>query len=293
MEKERDLSGFDKNVMELFDLCKDILKAKERRALKGIERSNPFFNRLEKYIKTYTKTEPEEHVSYFEKIYGDNKRFILLGPQRDAWLSESSIVISYGEDCGLKTEMKIHLSGIYFTACKIRDEIREEVEGLPDTTNNIETEYPSRFLLFLYRIFREIVSSDVEKTKLSTHIETLESSTGIRSSNKGKGGDDNLFDMAAGMAEQVLGTKINKDNMPGKGDITKMMSDVFNNPQTKSMLGSVMSSLKDANGTGDIVSKLVGALGSVQSQAPSSNTVPTATAELPSTSGNVNDEFDE
>ena len=52
MEKERDLSGFDKNVMELFDLCKDILKAKERRSLKGVERGNPFLNRLEKYIKT-------------------------------------------------------------------------------------------------------------------------------------------------------------------------------------------------------------------------------------------------
>jgi len=305
MEKEKDLSGFDRNVMELFELCKDILKAKERRSLKGVERGNPFYSRLEKYIKAYNKTEPEEHVHYFEKIYNDNKRFILLGPQRDSWLSEGNSVISYGEDYGVKSEIKLHLSGIYFTACKIRDEIREEIEGLPETKDNtIETTYPSNYLLLLYRIFSEIVISDNERTKLTTHIETLESQTGNRStsSSRNKNNDDplsGLFDMVGNLAEQVSGSKIPKDKMPGKNDFAKMMENVINDPKTKSMLGNVMQSFQGAEGAGDIATKLVGALGSIAGQsAPtassSSSSSSSTTAELPSTqNGDVNDEFDE
>ena len=75
---ERDLSVFDKNVMELFELSKDILKAHEKRKLKGIDRATPFLTHLEKYMKTYSKTQPDEHVGYFEKIFNENKRVIIL-----------------------------------------------------------------------------------------------------------------------------------------------------------------------------------------------------------------------
>ena len=91
--------------MSYFELAKDILKTNERKKDR-IRSQESAFSRLEKYIKTYSKTEPSEHIHYFEKVYSDNKRFILLGPQRDAWLTDNGIVISFGEDCGLKTEMK-------------------------------------------------------------------------------------------------------------------------------------------------------------------------------------------
>ena len=282
---ERDLSVFDKNMMELFELSKDILKAHEKRKLKGIDRATPFLTHLEKYIKTYSKTQPDEHVGYFEKIFNENKRVILLGPQRESWIQDKSIVISYGEDYGLKTEMKFHLSAIYFTACKMRDEIKEENEGLPDTSESIELSYPSRFFLHLYNIFREVSTSDNEKTKLSTHIQTLEESTGKRSSSNGGDMMSSLFDMA----EQVSGTKIPRDKLPGKGtDLTKMLSEMMQDEKTKSMLGSVMNSLKDVNGVNEIASKLVGALGAAGGAAATSSSQPAASIENAST---VNDEF--
>jgi hypothetical protein len=283
---EKDLSVFDKSVMELFELSKDILKAKEKRSLRGVERGNPFFSHLEKYMRTYAKTEPEEHIGYFEKIYNDHKRSILLGPQRDSWLADGKIVVSYGEDCGLKTEMKVHLSAIYFTACKIRDEIKEEVEGLPETSENIEIEYPSRYLLLLYNIFSEISNSDNEKTKLISHIESLENINGIRSASRSSKSGDDLISGLFDMAEQVSGTKIPRDKMPGKNAITKMFGDMMSDPKTKSMLGNVMQTFQNADGVGDIAAKLVGALGSTATPtAASTETVPTASQ------GDVNDEF--
>ena len=283
---ERDLSVFDKNVMELFELSKDILKAHEKRKLKGIDRATPFLTHLEKYMKTYSKTQPEEHTSYFEKIFMNNKRVIMLGAQRDGWLVDAKppIIISYGEDYGLKTEMKFHMTAIYFTACQMRDEIKEENDGLPNVTESPELNYPSRFLLHLYHIFHEVTSSDNEKTKLSTHIQTLEETTGKRSSSNGGDVMSSLFDMA----EQVSGTKIPRDKLPGNGgDITKMLSQFMEDPKTKTMLGSVMNSLKDANGVNDIASKLVGALGAAGGSATSA-TQPAASLENAST---VNDEF--
>ena len=263
MEEERDLSAFDKNVIELLDLCKEILKVSEKRKLSLSDRKNPFATRLERYIKTYNKTDPEEHVGYFEKIYTNNKRFILLGPQRDSWLTDNSIVISYGEDAGVKTEIKVHLSSIYNNACKTRDDVKEELEGLPDSSDPYEIRFPSRFMLFLYRIFREVSVSENEKTKLTSHIENLESETGMRSS-RGSSEDplSGLFDMTSNMVEQFTGSKVPKEQMPGKNEIGKMFGNLVNDPKTKSMIGNVMQQLQGTNNIGEMATKLVGALGS-------------------------------
>lgn len=259
---ERDLTTFDKNVLELFTLCKEILKTDEKRNL-GLNnnRKNPFLTRLERYAKTYSKTEPEEHTGYFEKIYTNNKRFILLGPQRDSWLTDSEIVITYGEDAGIKTEIKVHLSVLYNKACKIRDEIREELEGLPNSSDTTETGYPNKFLLYLYRVFRELCASENEKTKLNAHIETLEAEAGI-SHSKGDDPLSGLFDMTSSMVEQFTGQKFSKDQMPNQNDIGKMFNNLVNDPKTKNMIGTVMSEMKNTKNINEMATKLVGALGS-------------------------------
>jgi len=215
---------------------------------------------LEKYNKTYSKTEPEEHIGYFKEIYTKNKRFILLGPQRDAWLTDNEIIISYGQEIQLKTDMKIHVSAIYNTSCKIRDEVREELEGLPGAVDTSETFLPIKFILSLYRIFSEVTESDNEKTKLITHIESLETDSGIKSKK-----DDSLsgmFDMASNFAEQLTGKKLPKDQMPGQNDIGKMMGNLINDPKTKSMLGNVMQQFQNTENIGEMATKLVGSLGS-------------------------------
>ena len=260
MEEEKDLSVFDKNVIELFDHCKEIIRVHDKRKLFN-NRKNPFSTRLERYVKTYNKTEPNEHIGYFEKIYKNNKRFILLGPQRDSWLTDNEIIITYGEEANIKTEIKVHLSAIYNTACKLREEIREELEGLPNSSDTTETTFPSKVLLSLYRIFREISESEVEINKLTSHIEDMESEFGIK---RKSGGDDTLsglFDMTSNMMEQLTGNKIPKDKMPGKNDIGKMFNTMVNDPKTQSMIGNVMSQLKNTENIGEMATKLVGALG--------------------------------
>lgn len=303
MEEEKDLSNFDRNVMSFFDTCKDILKVDDKRKLKLTDRKNPFLSRLEKYMKTYSKTEPTEHFGYFENIYTKNKRFILLGPQRDVWLTDNDIIISYGEEINLKTDMKVHVSNIYQTSCKIRNEIRDELEGLPDASDTLETFLPNKFILSLYRIFAEIPESENEKTKLQTHIENLETDAGIRSKK-----DDSLsgmFDMASNFAEQLTGKKLSKDQMPGQQDIGKMMGNLINDPKTKSMLGNVMQQFQNTENIGEIATKLVGSLGKGgeglgdilgSMQASSIPTETTSAADTPNVTeyeGDVNDEFDE
>jgi hypothetical protein len=75
--------------------------------------------------------------------------------------------------------------------------------------------------------------------------------------------------------------------MPGNGgDLTKMLGEMFKDEKTKTMLGSVMNSLKNVDGVGDIASKLVGALGSAGGAA----TTPSQSASIEGAS-TVNDEF--
>ena len=303
MEEEKDLSNFDRNVMSFFDTCKDILKVDDKRKLKLTDRKNPFLSRLEKYMKTYRKTEPTEHFGYFENIYTKNKRFILLGPQRDVWLTDNDIIISYGEEINLKTDMKVHVSNIYQTSCKIRNEIRDELEGLPDASDTPETFLPNKFILSLYRIFAEIPESENERTKLQTHIENLESDAGIRS--KKVDSLSGMFDMASNFAEQLTGKKLSKDQMPGQQDIGKMMGNLINDPKTKSMLGNVMQQFQNTENIGEIATKLVGSLGKGgeglgdilgSMQASSIPTETTSAADTPNVTeyeGDVNDEFDE
>jgi hypothetical protein len=304
--EERDWSEFDFNIMKLFDVCEKILKISEKRSMSS--KRNPFLTRLEKYKKTYNKTEPNEHTVYFENIFDTNKKFILLGPQRDAWLTEGSIIVGYGQDCGMKTDIEIHLSSIYRTSCKVRDEVQEEIEGLPNTSDTSEIRYPSEFLLLLYRIFREVVPSETDRKKLSTHISRLESEAGIRSNNNGDGNElSGLFDMAANMAEQVSGSKIPRDKMPGKNDFGKMLGDLVNDPKTKSLLGGVMEKFKDSQNIGDVVKNLVDGVGGLGGQQPNnqntnqnnqtnSNTnTSNSTAQLEDNPevGSVNDEFED
>jgi hypothetical protein len=292
--EEKDLSEFDKNVMNLFDVCKNIMNSQEKRSISS-SRKNPILSRLEKYEKTYSKTDPEEHVNYFEKIYTDNKRFILLGPQRNSWLLDGNIIISFGQECNLKTEIKLYLSGIYSTAIKLRQEIKEESKGLPNISMGPEMDYPDDFMFFLYQIFKEVATVESEKSKLDTHIESLSGQIKTGNNDALAG----LFDMASGMAEKVSGKKIPKDKMPGKNDIGKMFSSVMDNPQTKTMLGNMMQEFQNSNNMGEMFTKMVGSLGAMAGEQSSNDQVENNNDQTENSNekvieeGDVNDEFSE
>lgn len=282
MEVERDLSDFDKNVMNLFEVCENIMKSSDERSV--FNKKNPITTRLRAYTRIYKQMHPEEHVVYFENIFKNNRRMIMLGPQRDAWLRDNNITITFGEDCGKRTGIKFHISAIYSTACKLRDEVEEEIEGLPGITKP-ETGYPEAFLLGLYKVFSSIVESEADKTKLDKHTGELGDTVKTNSSDPLSG----MMNMATNMVEKMTGQKIPGDKLPGGNDITKMMSQMVNNPQTKNMIGNMMEGMKNTDGLGGIVSQLMNGLGGGNPE----STEPKALEEQPIEEGDVNDEFDD
>ncbi len=297
----KDLSKFDTKVMDLFNLSRDILNAHEKRNLKVSNRGNPFLSKLEKYSRVYARTDPIEHVPYFETIFQSNKRFILIGPQRDSWLLENNCCLHYGADCNVNSGVVVHLSSIYLTAVKLRDEITEENSGLPVAPLS-ETKYAKQFMYNLYCIFNELpcvqTGSEVQ-TKLKEHVSSLEEQLGKRSAN-GDFGD--VFNQLSGMFEQFSGQKLDKSAMPKPDQLQSMVSgvsDLIDKPETKNMLGNLLQSFQGADNIKDVAGKLLQTLGSVSSGGGGSGgSTSTSTVQLESletkqiTGPSVNDEFD-
>ena len=304
-EDEKDYAPFENAIKSLFNVCREVMKTYFQRNIMADKR-DPIGNRLEKYAKTYFKTEPSEHAGYFNRIYQSNKRMILLGPQRDGWLQEGKISITYGEDCGVKTDIILHLSMIYINACRIRQDIQDEPNDLPLVENSSPgLKYPSRMMLYLYQMFHEITDSKAEKEKLMVHIGALSEEVG---EGRRSGGNDpmaGIFDTVSGLAEQLTGQKIPKDKMPDSSQLSEMMNGLIKNPQTQNLLGGMMKDMKGANSLQDVLGNVLKNVGSLAgdkaaqsaTQGVGSGTEGTVNANdsnrnaLTESVGDVNDEF--
>lgn len=262
MDLPADVKKFDENLSKFLILMRTIIQTHEKRNLKLSSNKNPVLARLEKYVKTYDRTSPEEHVWYFNKIYDANRSAILRGPERDAWLKSGNITVQFGEEVGRITDIKIHLTIIYGTACKLTSDIEASLKGLPDVDQCEELAYPNLFLLYLYRIFYEIVDIKTEKEQLLQHVTELEKVTGTKSKSKNNDPLSGILGTVTDLMGQ-MGVKLPQgQKIPSQDELGKMLGTVMNNPQTKSLLGNVMQEMKDCKSLGDVVSKLVGNLGS-------------------------------
>ena len=253
----KDVTEFDRNLSDLFASCKKIVKTNEKHNLKLSSNRNPILSGLERYVKVYDRTDPEEHVFPFNQIYENNTRSILRGPHRDGWISTGSIIIKFSE------KTKIHLSVIYNISCKLRDDIRENSRGLPNSNQAKELIYPDEILLNLYRIFYELTESEEDQTKLSEHIKELEDITGSKKS-KSKSSDDDgfggLIETATGMMEQ-FGIKLpDGQKLPSSQEVSEQLKGAMSNPQISSMFGNMMKEMQGCNNIGDVVGKALGQL---------------------------------
>lgn len=255
-----DIKNFDDNLSELLTLMKKIIKCHEARNLKLSSQRNPILTRLENYIKTYDKTEPEDHVWHFQKIFSNNKPAILRGPGRDNWIKNGNLVIQFGEDVGKPSQnIKIHLTSIYTISCKLRDELSSVLKGLPEQAE--ELTYPSLMLLHLYKIFHEISE---DKETILGYITTLEKDTGIKNKTSKTSNSDPLGGLLGTVTDLMgqMGVKLPEgQKMPSQDELGKMLGSMMNNPQTKSLLGNVMQEMKECKSIGDVVNKLVNNLG--------------------------------
>lgn len=296
-----DIEKFDESLSSLLSLLKKIIKCNESRNLKLSSQRNPILSRLENYIKTYDKTEPEDHLWYIRKIYENNKPAILRGPGRDNWIKNGNLIIQFGEDVGQNTNIKIHLSSIYGTACKLHDDTESSLKGLPNADQSEELTYPSLILLHLYKLFHEIADKKEEKEKIVQYVSDLSSASGIKSSNKKS--NDPLGGLLGTVTDLMgqMGVKLPEgQKMPSQEEMGKMLGNMMNNPQTKSMLGNVMQEMKECKSIGDVVNKLVNNLGvdSGTKQALQENLSQASSMFMPSestevTQGNVQEDMGE
>ncbi len=265
----KDLTEFDNTIRGLFNLSKNVIKTHEKHNLNLSSRQNPILTRLERYIKFYDRTDAEEHTWYFIQVYSKNRSAILRGPDNDRWLREGSVTIHFGEEVNrpIRNAM-LHLSIIYNTSCKVRDDTQDHLDGLPDVDQNVELIYPDLYLLYLYSIFYELSDSEDDKKKLGGYIGDLEKVTGKKNSKRNTSskpaeGLDGMLNAATGMMEQ-FGIKMPEgQKMPSGSDLTNVLNNALQNPQTKSMFGNMVKDLQECNNVGDLVGKLVGNLGSI------------------------------
>ncbi len=298
---ETDHQELHEHITNLLILSKDILKTNEKLNLQLLQGKNPISTSLDKYTRVFEKTEVTDHIWSFNNIYDKNKTMILRGPGRDSWLRDRNVTIQYGEDTGLKNNIKIHLSSIYNTACKVRDDIEESLHGLPNVEQSQELSYPTEFLLSLYKIFNEIVTKKSDRQKLANYIGTLERDLGKETTNSSGDGMDGMMNMATGLMEQ-MGIKMPPgQKLPSGKEISNMFGQMMNNPQTKSMLGSMMEEMKGSKNIGEVAAKMLGALsgGNLAGMVPSDDVDgteegPSAAIEAPSNdNGGDNADFND
>ena len=264
---EVDLEKFDRHILGLFTLLRTVIKTHEKYKLNLSDVKNPILTRLDRYIKVYDKSEPNEHLWYFQQLYNKNKPAILRGPERDSWLSNGRVTLHFGEETGRPIkDAKIELSMIYTTAIKLRDDVEASLHGLPNVDQSQELVYPTVFLLHLYRIFYELTDNEDERKKLSGFIKDLESDAGIKTKSKSKSTDgdgeglDGLMGMATGLMEQ-MGIKLPEgQKLPSGKDLNEAVGSVFKNPEAQSFIGDMMKDMQGSNGFGDIFAKLMNRL---------------------------------
>lgn len=256
---------FDETLTDLLVTLEKVIEVWEEHNLNlSHDNTNSVKLRLESYINTYDKTSPEDHIWSFENIYNKHKSSIMKGPSKDNWITKGNIIIQFGEDVGIKNNIKIHLSSIYNTSCKLRDDVEESLEGLPDVEQTDELLLPVKIQYYLYRIFSEIITKKTDRKKLMNFVGDLGLDAGIKNRSSGNGGSnplDGLMETMSGMAKQ-MGIPIPEgQNLPSGNELSKIMGQMVNNPQTKSLIGNVMKEMKDCDNIGDMAGKLVGALG--------------------------------
>lgn len=255
------------NLKKLFDILTKVMNHNEKVFPKLLDSPNPIMCYLKKYvkvyeidIKTYQDDGLEDHIAYLDKIYQSCRSDILKGYSNDKWLRTGNINIQFGEGSDrAPKDVRIMLSAIYNTACKLKDLAEKRLDGLPEEEyqNAHELLYPSIILLHLYRIFRDISPNDSKI--LSNIVADLESDLGItppdkstdRSTDKSTEGVK-ANDITSGLtgffsiAKDIMKNFGLEGNLPTETEFTQTVNSLMTNPTTLNTINKVF---KDFQGT--------------------------------------------
>lgn len=254
MTANDDSQKFDEAMRQLMKHLRVVIETDDKGRMQntGVKPIMKYLNKYEK-IYNHVDSDPDMHRDYFINVYKKFRTNILKGYKNDGWLTSNVVIIQFGEGQIEKVnkEIKIMLSTIYKTAVKLRDDANKRIADLPDEAAQAcyELNYTDIFMLYLYRIFREVVTDKKDKETLTTIISEIEQELEVPSdsvvvSQQGLGG---VLGNIAGLARS-FGINIPSDfKIPSQEEVLGDVKKIVDDPRVKSQFGGLMQGLQSGN----------------------------------------------
>jgi hypothetical protein len=273
-------SILDKEISALIDLCIKINEIKQARNIGLSKKVNPAIVSLNKYSKVFQRTEADEHKPFIHTVYNKFKKEILKN-ETDKWLRTNQVYIQYGDnitnagDFEKVKSIRIYLSIFYLDAIKIKDEVEDELQGLPPNARNSRNEllYPDYFMLRVYRIFRESIDIKKDRDTLARHVKSIESDLGIEHDEQPDqtasgtfGNGDGLSNILNVLTKSMGNIKLPETSKSEKvediksEDIGKMVNQVLSNPKIGNTINNIVSDFQNCSSMDQMLGKLMSKL---------------------------------
>jgi hypothetical protein len=249
---------------------------------------------LNRYFQIYNQmNSPPEHYRYFETVFNKNRQEILktleqsLDPNKegfevaDNWIRNGKIVIQFGE--GIKVEkekeekmrqLRINISNIYLVACDLQEKAEKNCDGIDEQfvsdLGGKDLIRPNILLLHLIRIFYYL-NEGSDKAPLLVIVNQLEDMLGVKTktgepvitnnqsntSTPVTGGLSGLFNMATNVMDKMGYRPPAGLKPPTENEITQVINNVFNNPQTQNAIQGMISSLNGVQDFGTVINSVI------------------------------------
>lgn len=260
---------------DLFDCLTKTLEIYESH--KTRETANILLTHLEKFKRTYElsacnpdvcPTFPKNFLAYFREVFEENQDEILRGHDHTEWLTEKGVVIQYGKELIADRskskkvrDIKIHLSAIYNTSIRLKDDMEEKLKSASaeEYSKHIELIFPDIIRLHLYRIFAKAVV-DPEKVKRLVEIEmSIKKEIGKEDPNveEAKYGDEKARARAEKI-KSIPGSALGGAGGMAGEDIRKAMGRFFAMPGISSTITGMMEKAKTATNPTELIGEFIG-----------------------------------
>jgi hypothetical protein len=273
----------DKQLNDFVALCSKILNTyRERNSF--VKKRDPAIYALNKYKAVLDGTTADEHSDYFLSIFEDNRKHIINGTviTKDIkWLDEKTFV-QFGQGVLKKPdpEYRIYLGTIFSRAKYLAESANTALAGKEVDDEALqkypELEYPDLFLLYLYRVFKSMMTNKDDIKAISKPISRLEEILDLSSgedkalnetSNNpfaqlgGLGNMGGLLNslmssMAPAMANVSSNGAAENKEMPSTQDLSTIFNNLVNNPATQNLLSKVVADAGNCNNINDIFSSI-------------------------------------
>lgn len=236
----------------------------------GVERTE--LTCLKKYLSLYNSMKPSEHYGYFETLYCKHREDILDTIRDNSWVRRNNIDIQFGQGIAMSKELeekrkhvRVMLSAIFKIAYELQLTAEENVKDLGEEyATSLDLIRTDILMLHLMRIFYQLIDgSDKERLgKIVTHLEDkLSVKKTVEEEKKplsvDTGALSGLFSLATNMM-QKMGFEPPVDmKPPSEHEISNVISSVFNNEGTQSVIQQMFSSLKGCDDMGSAIQAVI------------------------------------